>query len=178
MSRPSNLFSKVNSTLFILTILSFGLGCSRKQEDKTNKLIIPLSQSIKTNNKIGTMSATENLFHIVVNVHATSAGGGVLAVYNWDGCDNGGCSNGTTGLSAPSAIELSVPPGNGRLIQMIAVYKSDTGGMSFKYDDTVVNVTGKEVSVVLSPKAIGGAAIGRRSYAWSLYNGRWNKTYR
>jgi hypothetical protein len=134
------------------------LGCTR-ESGKTErvKFAIPSEFKVKRS-KLGTY-ATLIPAHIVVNVHASETGGGLLAAPPaWDACHDD-CDPAT--MPAPPVFEVNVPSGNGRLVQVLiaAIDSTDSeSGYYWLYDDELVNLTaGVTTEVALSPQQLGGA---------------------
>jgi hypothetical protein len=140
-----------------LGILAANLGCTR-EAGKSERLKLAIPSSFQgAHSKVGAF-ATLKPAHVVINVHSSEAGGGILATADWDGCHDE-CDPNT--MSSPPTFELSVPSGNGRLVQILiaAVDVADPdAGYSWLYDDEVVNLSpGATVDVPLVPALVGGA---------------------
>ena len=110
----------------MLSALLTTAACTRPQED-TSKLSIKLPQQM-LNEKAGTLSNTESLAHVVINVTGPGIDSPILLT--WDAHSNDGAV-----LTAPE-FKLEIPQGESRLIQVLAVYKTSEGSsMSFYYGD-------------------------------------------
>ncbi len=123
--------------LFLL-VISTGMtfGCTRSGKEDTSKVSLQLpSTSLK---KVGALSSTAVLEHVIINVSGDGIPSPIIKA--WDGC-----SDCTVPVTPPSEFNLEVPQGSNRLIQVLAVYVSDSGG-DFFYGDTTQSFSKTEES--------------------------------
>jgi hypothetical protein len=123
------------------------LGCTRKNSEKSN-LQINLPQQI-TQNKLGVQGGALTLGHVVINVSGSGMPGPI--VINWDA---------DGGKTAPSSFFVEAPQGDGRLVQILAVYKdSTTSSMSFYYGDVMANFNSPDINLLIPVAAVGTSTI-------------------
>lgn len=148
MSRFQFGFPIKNLGLFLLMIAFMqNLGCTRKNSEKSN-LQINLPQQV-AQNKVGVQSGALTLGHVVINVSGPGMPGPI--VINWD-------SDG--GRTAPSSFFVEAPQGDGRLVQILAVYKdSTTSSMSFYYGDVIANFNSPDINLLIPVTAVGTSTI-------------------
>jgi hypothetical protein len=147
--------------LLMLSALLTPAACTRPQEDNSN-LSIKLPQQM-LNQKGGTLSVTESLAHVVINVTGPGIDSPILLT--WDGHHDGGPT------PTPPEFKLEVPQGDGRLVQVLAIYQSSEGSsLSFFYGDaagivlksnTTTNVPVTVTSIGQGNPIISGTIWGR-----------------
>lgn len=136
--------------LLLLSALSaLTLSCTRAEKETEAKISIALPQSMSSQ-KQGAL-AVDTLSHIVINV----TGEGILTpiVFNWDLKQNG------LGQTLAAPIELLIPQGTDRLIQVLAVYQDSTGNsMQFFYGDKVQTLANLSETVTIGISSVSQAA--------------------
>lgn len=141
-----------------MTIL---LGCNRpaKEEASISFDLPQFISSEKLSGKVGAQEAADlRLEHVVINASAADMESLFKA---WESCHDG-CAN--PELTGP--FEFSVKSGSGRLVQLLAVYKSPTTGeISFRYGDVTADLNGGTVTlpIPVTPIATGPVANGQIS---------------
>ncbi len=147
MRRFQDFFQSGSLGLSLLVAASMFVGCTRKQEEKSN-LQINLPQQV-SQNKVGAQGGVLTLGHVVINVSGSGMPGPI--VINWD-------SDG--GKTAPSSFFVEAPQGDGRLVQILAVYKdSTTSSMSFYYGDVMANFNSPDINLLIPVAAVGTSTI-------------------
>lgn len=125
----------MSAILASIAIVSATTGCTRPQSE-TSKIQIALP-SLLTGSQ--SLTPEDKLEHVVINV----SGEGILRpiLFTWNACQM------CTERSAPSSFALDVPSGSNRLIQVLAVYASETTKqMRFFYGDKLQNLVSAEES--------------------------------
>lgn len=141
----AKLMGLLKSGLITGTVVAGLTGCERATDDNANVSIqIPSAQKLQRLS--GSSSNELKLKHLVINI--TGPGMGAPTYFMWDGC--GDCSNPTP---EPSDVQLEVPSGSSRLIQVMAVYDNLTAKKTiFYYGDITENLNGNaSVKVPLQP---------------------------
>jgi hypothetical protein len=120
----------VNQITGSILILILTLGCTRASEDKTKlSFAIPVKQqqlTTSSSGKVTTQSAS--LEHLVINI----AGPGMPApfIFEWDiESPNPNCTG--------NICTMELNSGSDRLVQVLGVYKEDSGDYGFYYGDSV-----------------------------------------
>ncbi|MBK7892621.1 MAG: hypothetical protein IPJ84_17775 [Bdellovibrionales bacterium] len=131
------------------------------------KISIPRSSALQSSGKgIGALAIVRKPTRIMINI--TGPGIAVPIVHIWEMNKDGG---GTAVADAPASIELSVPKGSDRLIQVLAILQDvDTaasGGdgdspMTFYYGDTIrpLSQTAEAVDITLLNQGTSGTSQG------------------
>ena len=100
-----------------------------------------------TSKKVSGQSESENLGHVVINV--TGSGINNPIVMTWDRHEH------DENATPPQSFVLDIPRGESRLIQVLAVYGGDSGGMKFYYGDATQPIKNSIETVNLTVNAIG-----------------------
>ncbi|MEZ0392583.1 MAG: hypothetical protein ACAH59_10220 [Pseudobdellovibrionaceae bacterium] len=145
---------------YILLFASFGLallsGCTRPESDGATSVSLALPPMTLTKNASQSVSAqTVTLNYVAINV----SGSGMSEVFcSWDierNRTSGPCEFST------SSVKLSTTTGTSRLFQVIMAYNDVTGhSMTFKYGDSVSDISSATSTVNISLTDVGGAAQG------------------
>jgi hypothetical protein len=151
----------------IAGVMVLGVGCTRDVDPEKNKVTFSLPDHFQLNGQsvggIGTQTVSAAVFkpmHIRANVHESASGGSILAIWAWDAC-GGHCDDPTKYAPPPPTISMDVASGSGRLVQlMVAGQLGSSDGLAFTYADQVVNLEGKEVSIVMVPTQVGSGTEG------------------
>ncbi len=147
-----------------VAVLSTTLISCTRADDKNSSvtLSLPSSMSSSSHQKAGAL-AFDVLVHVVVNV--TGDGMSAPVVFNWDLHQNG------LGQAMAAPIQLMIPQGSNRLIQVLAVYGSaaDSSTMQFFYGDKVQSLTNSNETVSLAVSSV--------STADTVFSGRINGRY-
>lgn len=156
MKAPKNWF--LYNCLLSLLFVSSGVqvGCTRASKEEA-KMSISLQNKLMRPNKVGSLGSAI-LTHATINI--TGEGISQPIYLSWDLCQECGAN-----ATAPASFELTVPRGNNRLIQLLAVY-TDSTGSEIMYGDVSKSLMSnqEEVSVELSSLAHGvGLITGRIS---------------
>lgn len=147
-NRPHFIFS------LILLAAAIGFaGCTRKTGSATS---INLKIAGGGGADAKTVSAmSDSIDAIIINV--TGSGISAPIFYQWT--SHSGGSN--VAATPPDSISLSVPNGDGRLVQALMLIKSGTGGGGgFYYADATISLSGGDTSVPLTVLPIGSASTG------------------
>lgn len=136
-------------------IFVFGIGCSRAKEESTS-----ISIALPHQQKLGAMTAcTSCLKFIAINV---SGPGIAQTIYAKK--EQGNFQEAGTEIS-DAFIEIEVPVGTQRQIQMIAAYNSPTSEIEIKYGTTISDLVTGEVTIDLPLASLGnfegGHIVGR-----------------
>lgn len=163
-------FSKVLLAVFGLTSSFLAISCTRSL-DHTAHISLSLPNKIKSQAALHMAQAPvvrattspspspspstgmADLQHVIINVTASDFKG-VFAAFDSHG--------NAAGLG--SSFDVTLPGGNGRLFQVLAVYKDANGGDAFYYGDVVADVS-SDGAVVVPVAAIGASGIGEGSVA-------------
>lgn len=161
MFQSRNLAIAVLLPLFVLT------ACTRAKEDVTNiSLSIPHSIEVKSkaSGKVTSqaLTSTQVLGHVIIN--ASGAGIPSPILFTWDSCHD--CLNAPP---PPTSFTLDIPQGEGRLVQVLAVYMDEaSNSMSFYYGDVtaVLNQTAQVLTIPVaslgvSQQIVSGSIAGR-----------------
>lgn len=126
--------------LLLVSLLSLVAGCTRKAEDnkETTQIQLSLPSTAAMSKSMSAQAVTYMVKHLVVNVTAD----GVTTVCEWDAS---GSKSGPCDVAFPT-VQLDVPAGTNRMIQVLTVYDS-TGGQLFKYGDAVANISAGNATV-------------------------------
>ena len=139
------------------------LSCTRADDKNLSQVKLALPKTMASSQKVGALAA-DILAHVVINV----TGEGITApiVYNWDLHQNGQGQ----GLTVP--IQLTIPQGNNRLIQVLAVYgsASNSTSMQFYYGDKIQNLSSANETVTLAVSSVSATAD-------PVFSGRINGRY-
>ncbi|MCB0384130.1 MAG: hypothetical protein KDD43_01960, partial [Bdellovibrionales bacterium] len=140
--------------IFLVLFSALAFSCTRSVPSNSAAFQIDLPSQ-----QVGATS-TQILTRVMVNVTGEGIQKPIVAIFE-DHCHE--CP-GTTGLTGP--FELFVPKGNGRLVQVLAVYENSTlETMSLNYGDKVVDLSGdKEIEIevlALSSSSKEGQISGR-----------------
>ncbi len=146
-----SVFQRLFIGVISLFLLSTTISCSREVKTSAANIKLGLPESLPPGfGKVGAASADPMLSHVVINI--TGPGIGAPKFFSWDSNE---------GRNAPPAFFTvnGVPGGDGRLIQVLAIYSVDGGGDVFFYGDSTVAVTADtNVSIVVN--ALGNSAVG------------------
>lgn len=131
-------------------------GCSKKQNTSTVSLSLPNWPSKASLSKASSgpeaMATVENIAVIILNIKGP--GMPAPAVFQWERHDN-------QTATPPSSVELTVPRGSDRLIQVLVVFEeADGSDMQFHYGDVVANLAAEFNSVGVTVQPIGGETGG------------------
>lgn len=145
----------MRTKIFIWIVALIGtslIACTRAAKDNTANITISLPSS--SNGSLGTGTAgTLELAHVAINV--TGAGMSVPIVYSWDSCRD--CQ---TPPAAPTAFQVPVPSGTGRLLQVLAVYEDTSSQqMTFYYGDVTKDISGASMDVDIAVSQVGQGNI-------------------
>lgn len=132
-------------TIFLFGMLALS-GCTRAVNPKNAQITLDLKRSSKNRSLASTSQILSDIF---INVSASDIGHPIY--FHWDGH-----SCGSSSCSPPPSVDLVVPQGQGRLIQVLVVFQGN-GGMSFQYGDVAQDLTSAAQTVGVSTVPIGGA---------------------
>jgi hypothetical protein len=130
------------------------LGCSRHPGALTQVSLQLPSATTQRSSSYQSLAQAQSVLilqNLIVNITAADLPAPVF--YSWSRHSNSDV--------APTAVDLSVPSGSGRLIQVLAGYKpSSGGGYTFEYGDVSqdLNIGSSTVNVVID--VIGGSGAG------------------
>lgn len=149
------MLSRLQMTVLILA-LPFLNACTReKLENSRLSLSLPAAVGPGTSSKLAAqgLSTTALLSH--VSLSATWSGNAAPISQIWD-------ANGSTSAAAaaPTAWELELPAGTGRLIQLLAAYEDpSTQQMVFYYGDATVDLKTATLTLDLPLKQLNSATV-------------------
>jgi hypothetical protein len=124
--------------------LTTAVACTRKAP---NDAKVSLSFAGKTSQRNSVQSTSTLPTTIIVNISGSGISPTIL--YQWDShCGNPTC------LTPPSSVELAVPSGSSRLIQVLLVYED---GSSFSYGDVVTDLQAGANAVDITVTSAGGS---------------------
>ncbi len=149
MSTPITRIAKPVAAFCLVILSAFLLSCTRGKDSSSSlSLSIPKTMSSQ---KLGALGTADMLGHVVVNV--SGDGIGVPIIFNWDARENG------KGTALDKPIQLVVPQGSNRLIQVLAVYMDTQGTtMQFYYGDKVQSFSQANETVSLAVSSISQAS--------------------
>lgn len=146
--------------MFALAVLQ---GCTRKTESALLSVSIPRYDSRSSKNEVGALAITTKPTRVMINI--TGPGIAVPIVYIWEMNRD---SN-SVGQEPPATVELSVPKGSDRLIQVLAILQEiNSAGsdgdspMTFYYGDTVraISQSSEAVDITLANQGTSGNTQG------------------
>jgi hypothetical protein len=151
---------KKQNLLYILFCIGLSLlvsSCTRKNDDSTSNktqlsFSVPMSSpvgSAKISQGVSASVATAEIQHIVVNI----SGDGKTLLCDWD---LSGSLSGPCQINLPN-INIDVPSGNNRLIQVLLVYES-SDGKTLKYGDVTSNISGTTMSLPIAVSDLGASS--------------------
>ena len=149
--------------LYVLLIgfaISSVLGCTRdKGQLTTVRLALPGSNG--ASNKLGSLTSTEQVNIVVINV--TGPGISNPVFYQWDG-------HRSNNAQPPAFFEVTVPRGESRLFQALVVMSdTSTGASKFYYGDLSKSVQAEE-SINIVASQVNSAAVSDGQIAGRFVN--------
>ncbi|GIL21282.1 MAG: hypothetical protein BroJett041_23960 [Candidatus Jettenia caeni] len=147
----------VNSKLLLLLPLVFALSACTRAKQEVTKVGLSIPAVIESKSKIlgknvsQAPTATQALAHVIIN--ATGQGIQDTILETWDACYD--CTN---PKPVPNEFNLLIPQGDGRLIQVLAVYvDSIDNSMVFYYGDINVSLNQPAHRFEIPVTDLGGA---------------------
>src|SRR6185312_12768970 len=158
--RPQASLSKtslISLISFATIFVAITTSCTRATSNiSTTQIAIP--QSLSQHMMNSTTSATDPtagqiLSHVVINVTALDMPTPIVSI--WDSCN--GCATANT---PPATFDVSVPQGQNRLIQVIAVYQnSTTSAMSVYYGDVTQTLSSSVESAAITVTSVASGTV-------------------
>lgn len=141
--------------LLVSTLMVVLGGCGTKEESSGIHVQFPdweamRAADIARQSKVSSLAVSaEELDMVVVNV--TGPGIAAPIMFRWERHDE-------NAPPPPTQISLTVPRGDARLVQVLALYEGQNG-MDFYYDDESVNLTSDSSTVALTLANIASTAV-------------------
>lgn len=141
----------------ILGLVFVALGCTRKVSDNASiRLSFGGSGSSAQQKSNSVKSYAAGSVNVIV-INVTGPGISPPIFYQWQGSHNSSVAS-----VPPSTIDLTVPKGDGRLIQALVVMNPPEGesGSIFLYGDSVASFSGDTTEVAITTLPLGNASAG------------------
>lgn len=142
------------SYLVVLVMAIFFSACTRPVVDKSSSMTIALPKEMKLKAAYSTQAVSAFLGHVVINVR----GPGIAAPIsvNFDADKHSGAQP----TSLPGSFTIDVPPGTGRLIQIMAIYVDTTTMVGdFYYGDVTQDLVSGDNNIMIPVNLVGSGGI-------------------